>query len=147
MHERLHFTVPIDAPRQKVWDTMLDPEGYRAWTAPFCEGSHYEGSWEQGAKIRFLAPSGDGMAGEIAERRPGEFLSIRYLGEIHQGVEDTHSLHVRNRPPAFENYRFTDRPGGGTELQVDLDSAPTYVAYMRETYSRALQQLKALCEA
>lgn len=147
MHQRLHFSVTIQAPRQQVWDTMLDPDGYRAWTAVFCEGSHFEGSWEPGAQVRFLSPDGDGMLGVIAEHRPGEWLFIRYLGEIHQGVEDLHSLHVRNRPPAYENYRFTDHADGGTLLEVELDSAPTYADYMRETYPRALHQLKALCES
>ncbi len=147
MKQRLHFTVSIDAPRQRVWDTMFDPQSYGEWTAPFCEGSRYEGSWELGAKIRFLSPSGEGMTAEIAERLPGEFLSIRHLGEIRNGVDDTQSLHVRAWAPAYENFRFSDREGGGTELQVELDTTPAYAHYMSDTYPRALHKLKALCEA
>lgn len=41
---------------------MPEAEAHKVRTAAFCEGSCIVGSWEQGAKIHFLAPSGDGMA-------------------------------------------------------------------------------------
>ncbi len=56
----LQFDVTINAPRARVWDNMLGPETYKAWTTAFCEGSSYEGSWDQGAKIRFRAEEADG---------------------------------------------------------------------------------------
>jgi len=59
MKKTLRFNVSIEAPKQLVWKTMLDPDGYTAWTAPFCEGSYFSGSWDSGAKIKFLAPGGD----------------------------------------------------------------------------------------
>ena len=39
MKEALHFAVFIQSDRAQVWDTMLGPETYNAWTAAFCEGS------------------------------------------------------------------------------------------------------------
>ena len=59
MTKTLHFTVSIEAPRHVVWDTLTGDESYQAWTAAFCEGSHYRGSWDEGSKIQFLAPGGD----------------------------------------------------------------------------------------
>lgn len=55
MH-RLHFSIVIDAPKEKVWHTMLDEDSYRAWTQVFADGSHYVGDWSKGSKILFLAP-------------------------------------------------------------------------------------------
>jgi uncharacterized protein YndB with AHSA1/START domain len=91
----LTFEVTINAPRERVWHAMLGPETYPAWTSAFAEGSHYTGSWDQGAQIRFFGPSGDGMTAVIAENRPYEFVSIRHLGIIENGVEDTTSEKVR----------------------------------------------------
>ena len=147
MTQRLYFAVSIAAPRSRVWLTLQSPDGYRDWTSAFCKGSTYEGSWEQGARIRFLAPSGDGMTSEIAERREGTLLSIRHLGEIRQGVDDTHSPQVLAWAPAYENFHLRDLPAGGTELRVEVDTVADYVQYMHDTYPRALQRLKALCEA
>jgi uncharacterized protein YndB with AHSA1/START domain len=70
----LTFEVTINAPRVLVWSTMLSPEGYKAWTTAFCEGSYYEGSWQAGERIRFLSPGGDGMSSVIAESKPEEFV-------------------------------------------------------------------------
>ena len=64
MKKKLHFETIIDAPRREVWQTMLDRETFGQWTDAFMEGSHYEGSWETGSDIRFLAPDGSGGAEE-----------------------------------------------------------------------------------
>lgn len=143
--KRLHFTLTIAAPISRVWDRMLAPESYKDWTSAFAEGSYYEGSWEQGERIRFLAPSGDGMVAEIAERREHAFLSIRHLGHIVNGVEDYDSPAVRAWAPAYENYSFQAVPGG-TELRIDQDISEEYEQYIREAWPRALERLKALCE-
>ena len=39
MLKTLNFEIDIHAPRACVWDAMLGPDTYRAWTAAFCEGS------------------------------------------------------------------------------------------------------------
>ena len=142
----LTFEVTINAPRALVYSTMLGPETYKAWTAPFAEGCYYVGSWGAGDKIQFLSPSGDGMVAVIAENRTNEFVSIRHLGVIEKGVEDTTSEKVRAWAPAYENYRFSDAPGGGCRVTVTMDTAPEWEQYTLDTYPKALSQLKTLCE-
>lgn len=138
--KKLIFTIQIAAPRQVVWDTMLQPETYSQWTAAFCEGSYYKGSWEAGSDILFLSPSGEGMKAVIAENRPGEFVSIRHFGCVsNETVEPI-------TEPAFENYTFRDVEGG-TELRVEMDSPDQYETMFQDMWPRALQLLKALCES
>lgn len=141
----LTFEISIDAPIAQVWDGMLGAETYKLWTAPFCEGSYYVGSWEQGASIRFLSPSGDGMIAVIAENRLHEYVSIRHIGMIVDGKDDTTSEKVRAWTPAHENYRFTATPTG-CHVTVTLDTIAEYEQYMTETYPQALARLKQLCE-
>lgn len=146
MKKTLIFEISINAPKQVVWEKMLNDETYRIWTAPFAEGSHFVGSWDKGAKIKFLGPGGDGgMVSEIAENRPFEYLSIRHLGEIVNGVEDTTSEKIRAWAPAYENYTFADEDGG-TKLTVHLDTVPDFEQYMNDTFPKALEILKDLCE-
>lgn len=142
----LQFAVSIQAPRPLVWEQMTDPEGYRIWTAAFCEGSYFDGSWQQGEKIRFMAPSGDGMASEIAENRLHEYISIRHLGEVRGGVIDTTSPAILAWAPAYENYTFSDN-AIGTEIIVALDTLSHYEQYMKETFPKALGLLKSHCES
>lgn len=143
--QRLEFVIEINAPRPTVWQAMLGDEGYRYWTNAFYEGSHFSGSWDEGADIRFLAPSGDGMVAVIAENRPFEFVSIRMLGMIEKGVLDTTSEAVKAWAPSHENYTFADLPGG-CRVTVTLETADDWVEYMRDTYPKALDRLKEFCE-
>lgn len=146
----MHFEIVIQVPVQKVWDTMLTQETYKEWTSSFDPTSCYEGSWDKGSKMKFLGASGDGMVSEIAENVLHKFVSIKHLGEMHGGVEDTTSEAVKKWLPAFENYTFTDK-GAETFLEVDMEmeSTPESKA-MKEMFEgmwpKALLKLKEICE-
>jgi hypothetical protein len=145
--KQFQFAITIKAPVATVWRLMIGPESYKSWAASFADGTYFEGSWEQGAKIKFLSPpSGDGMLSEIAENRQNEFISIRHLGVIANGVEDTTSESVLAWAPAYENYTFISAPEG-TKLLIDLDIPGEWVEYMNEAWPKALMSLKQLCEA
>ena len=48
--DKLHFAIDVNAPKHKVWDTMLEDSTYRQWTRPFNQnGSWYEGDWSAGS--------------------------------------------------------------------------------------------------
>ncbi len=150
MKEKMHFEIVIHAPVRKVWETMLTQETYKEWTSVFEPTSHYEGSWNKGSKIKFLAADGSGMLSEIAENILYEFVSIKHLGEIKNGVEDTTSEAVKRWLPAFENYSFTEK-GAETLLVVDMEMPQTAEAKaMKEMFEgmwpNALLKLKEICE-
>lgn len=140
------FRILITAPVDVVWRTMLDRDTYQLWTAPFMEGSTYEGSWAEGARIHFLAPSGEGLCSVIAENRPHELIRIEHVGVVKNGVEDTTSEQVRSWAPAYETYRFTP-VDGGTEVTVEQDLGPEHEQAMAETWTKAFAILKTLCES
>ncbi len=144
--KRIQFTATINAPADRVFTLMTGPESYKKWTSAFMAGSYYDGSWQQGEKIKFLAPSGGGMVAEIAENKPNQFISIRHLGFVMNGVEDTESEAVRAWAPAYENYTF-ESSSAGTKLIVDQEIPEEWEAHMTEAWPKALNQLKAICEA
>ena len=146
--QKLHFEITIDAPREKVWATMLEDATYREWTKPFHEGSYFKGDWSEGSKILFLGPSDageGGMVSRIAKNQPHEFISIEHMGFIANGIEDTTSEEVKKWTPAFENYTFADN-GTGTKLSIDLDSNEEFKDMFEGLWPKALQVLKELCE-
>jgi uncharacterized protein YndB with AHSA1/START domain len=143
--KRIQFHATIRAPVAVVWEVMLGAEGYPRWTKVFVEGSYYEGDWSQGSRMKFLAPPGDGMVAEIAENRPNEFISIRHLGFIANGVEDTASDSVQSWAPAYENYTLSP-VAGGTKVVIDQDVTADFEQYLKDTWPRALELLRRLCE-
>lgn len=144
----MQFLITINAPSEKVWNTMLQQETYRIWTAEFGEGGYYEGSWVQGEKIRFLGPGGkEGMTSVIAESKPYQFISIKHLGIIKNGIDDTESEDGKAWASAYENYTLDER-GGVTELKVEISAVPAvFEQFMTDTWPKALAKLKAICES
>lgn len=143
--EKLHYSIFIEAPKEIVWNTIIDDETYRKWTAPFSPGSHYKGSWEEGSKILFLTPEGEGMVSRIAENRPYDFLSIEHIGIVKDGIEDTTSEEVKKFQGGLENYSLVEKDGG-TEMQVEMDSHEEYKKMFEEMWPKALKVLKELAE-
>jgi hypothetical protein len=148
--KKLHFSTMIDAPKEKVWHTMLDDAPYRDWSSAFNPGSFYRGDWSEGSKILFLGPDPDtggegGMVSRIAANRPYEFVSIEHRGLVTNGVEDTTSEVARRWAPAYENYTFRERDGA-TEVRIDLDVADEHAPMFEDTWPRALGRLKELAE-
>jgi activator of Hsp90 ATPase-like protein len=144
----LKFSSLIDADKRKVWETMLSKETYKEWTKAFHPGSDYEGSWEKGEDIHFIAVTDKGKQGmysRIKENIKYEFISIEHLGAINNGVIDTTSDEVKKWTPSFENYTFTDKDGK-TELKVEVQVEPDYKDMFDGMWPKALNTLKELCE-
>ena len=147
--QKVQFSIDINAPKEKVWDAMLGDATYREWTSEFHPGSYYEGSWEEGADIRFIGPEADGsksgMISRIKESRPYEFVSIEHLGMIDHGVDITEGPKVDEWVGMHENYTFTETDGV-TTVTVDMDVTPEFKDYMETTWPKALNKLKEIAE-
>jgi len=148
---KLRFSIVINAPKEKVWNTMLDDATYRVWTEAFASGSHYVGDWSQGSKILFLGPDPTtgkmgGMVSRIKENRLHEYISIEHLGMVSDGKEDTTSEAVQAWAGVHENYTFKDK-AGATELLVEMDSSGgEFEEMFKDMWPKALQKLKELAE-
>lgn len=149
--EKLHFSIEINAPKEKVWNTMLDKETYKLWTEAFAPGSDFQGDWNKGSKILFVAPGENGQLGgmvsRIKENKKYEFISIEHLGVINNGKEDTSSDEAKKWSGALENYTFKEK-NGKTELLVDLygDIPDEFNEMFEGMWPKALQKLKELSE-
>ncbi len=142
---KLHFTIAINAPRERVWKILLAQDSYRKWTEPFATGSHFVGSWEKGGRMLFLAPDKagkmSGMVSRVKDNRPHEFLSIEHLGEVQDGKEDLAVAWAG----ALENYTLRDQ-GGRTELLVDMESDSNMLDFLKDAWPKALARIKDLAE-
>ena len=147
--EKKEYKINISAPRERVWEVLWDDASYRAWTAAFAEGSKVETDWTEGSKVLFLDNNNQGMVSRIEKNKPNEFMSIKHLGIVKDGVEDYDSEESRKWGESFENY--TLKPvNGGTELVVDMTAnaiPKEFETYFAEAWPKALNKLKELAEA
>ena len=144
--EQLHFSVNIDAPKEKVWDTLWSKGKYEAWTKVFSEGSTAETDWKEGSKILFTDGKGSGMVSRIAKKKENEYMSFEHLGELKDGVEDTTSEKVKQWQGSTENYTLTEKDGH-TQLDVDMGITADFKDYFEKTWPQAMQAIKTLAES
>ena len=146
------FNVSINASVNKVFDVMLginNKSTYEQWTALFNPTSSYEGNWNKGSKMLFVGTDEKGemggMVSEIFDNIHNQFISIRHYGLLKANVEITEGLEVEKWANGFENYTFVEN-NGTTTVRVDLDTTEDFLDYMNETYPKALEKLKEICE-
>ena len=150
--EKLQFRISINAAVTKVYDFMLginSKSTYEQWTSLFNPTSTYEGSWDKGSKILFIGidEKGEkgGMVSKIVENNLNRFVSIQHYGLLKADKEITEGPEVEKWANGFENYTFEEN-NGVTTITVDLDTTADFVSYMNQTYPKALDKLKELCE-
>ncbi|MES2588540.1 MAG: SRPBCC domain-containing protein [Bacteroidota bacterium] len=150
--EKLQYKVNINAAASKIYDFMLGIKSkstYEQWTSFFNPTSTYEGTWDKGNKILFVGvdEKGEkgGMVSRIAENIPNQFVSIQHYGLLQADKEITEGPEVEKWANGFENYTFEEN-NGTTSVIVDLDTTEDFVAYMNESYPKALEKLKEICE-
>lgn len=147
----LNFQIVIEASVQKVWNTMINQETYKQWTRVFQPTSYYEGNWEQGSEIKFLAHSDNGtqsgMYSRIKENKLYQYISIQHLGMISNGIVDTTSESVTKWAPSLENYRFNQLSENQTELKIEMEMLVEYKEMFDKLWPKALLELKNLCES
>ncbi|WP_207492605.1 SRPBCC family protein [Aridibaculum aurantiacum] len=147
--EKLTFEATIDAPVEKVYATMLDEQHYQTWTAAFNPSSCFQGSWEKGSKILFIGTDEQGnkggMVSRIKENIPNSFVSIEHLGILQGEQEIISGPEVESWAGALENYSFTEQDGK-TLLSIEMDSNEEFKQYFQDTWPKALNILKTICE-
>ncbi len=150
--KKLQFRVSINAPANKVYGFMLGIKSkstYEQWTSLFNPTSTYEGSWEKGSKILFIGVDENGekggMVSKIVENITNQLVSIQHYGLLKADKEITEGPEVEKWANGFENYTFEEN-NGITTVTVDLDTIEDFLDYMNQTYPKALDKLKELCE-
>lgn len=150
--KKLQFKISINAPVSMIYDIMLginSKSTYEQWTSLFNPTSSYEGNWDKGSKMLFVGvdEKGEkgGMVSRIAENIPNQFVSIQHYGLLQADIEITEGPEVEKWANGFENYTFEEN-NKTTTVTVDLDTTEEFADYFNETYPKALDKLKALCE-
>jgi len=145
----MQYKVAINAPVEKVFQTMLGRDSYRQWTAEFNPTSDFEGGWNKGDKIRFIGINKEGkkegMVAEIADHIPNRFISIRHYGMLDGDQEITEGPAVASWAGALENYAFEEKEGV-TTVTVEVDTNQEYLDYFNDTWPKALNKLKEISE-
>ncbi|HZG73946.1 MAG TPA: SRPBCC domain-containing protein [Chondromyces sp.] len=136
----IELSTRINAPKERVWNMLWSDAGYRKWTSVFCEGSYAESDWQEGSKIRFLTPTGEGMYGIIQKNVPFEQMIFEHKGEIKNGLEKS-----KEWAGVKERYHLIEKDGV-TELNIVMDATEEFREYFSTTFPKALEVVKQISE-
>lgn len=143
---KIQFSIEINAPCQRVWDVMFDPDTYREWTSAFSPSSYFEGSWSEGSRIRFLGVDERGNLGGFSSRvvtnQPYRLVAIEHLAVVENGVEVTAPSEWTG---AREDYHFAEKDGV-TSVRIEQDIVADYADMFKTLWPKALAKVKALAE-
>lgn len=122
---RIHVEREFSVGPEVLWELVVDSDHYRFWTEAFSEGSMFYGDWTKGSDIRFVAEDENGIESgilsEIIESKWPEFISIKHVGLVMNGVNDYDSDLANKWSPAFENYSFIPTNNGTSVFAVEQD--------------------------
>lgn len=138
-------SIEINAPKEKVWDVLVQDDLSRKWYAEFRGGTHAETDWKEGSKVLFLDNDSNGMIAHIETNKPGELLVIGLDGYMFNGVEDYESEGARAVKDGHEIYRLAER-NGVTTLDIEGDMTEDMLDETNGAWDRAIMKIKQLAE-
>ena len=144
--KKIEYKININAPAEKVWNSMLNRDTYNEWTNVSWPGSSYEGNWKQGENIRFVGPDGTGTLAHFKEVKPHKYIGAEHIAVLGKGgVEDRTSDVAKGWVGTLENYTFNEA-NGKTELTVEIHTNPAWEKMFNESWPAALNKLKEIAE-
>lgn len=138
-------SIKINAPKEKVWEVLVNSDLNQTWYAVFSEGTFAETDWKIGSKVIFADKSGSGLVGKITENEFCKVLSIEYTGTLEQGREDTESDSAIEFKGAHEKYVLAEQENF-TTLEIASDMNEEYFDSMFDMWDKALLKIKELAE-
>ena len=139
-------TIDINAPKEIVWEVLLNDKFTSAWYSEFSPGTHADTDWKLGSKAIFTDNSHSGLIGKIIANNAYEHLSVEYQGIVIDGAEDYTSSEATFVKGGLETYRLAEK-NGRTTLSIDCDMGEDMFQSMSEAWERALAQIKRLSES
>ena len=142
---KLIFQIDIQAEPKKIWKALWDKENYTTWCNAFCEGTYYESEFNEGDRIHFIAPNGDGMYADIEEKIENEYIAFCHLGELKNYEEQPLNDETMEWTGATEDYRIIPKDNFNT-LEVTIDTMENYLEYFKTHFPKGLEKVKEIAE-
>lgn len=144
--ETINKTIKIKAPKERVWEVLLQDKYFRQWSSEFAPDSYADTDWNEGSRVEFKGRNESGLFGKVIEHRPNEFIAIQHQGVIDSGADDTESFDAQQWQGTVESYEVYEEAGLSV-LSIKQIIPKKYVNTFYDTWDNALDKIKELAEA
>lgn len=140
----MKFQIEINAPKQRVWDTLWQDETFRQWAGLIDPGTYMTGELKEGGEVQFIsAENGYGVTSLVEKLIPGEYLLFRHQADTQNSGEQQRE---KEWTGGKESYELVES-SGVTTLIATFDVPPELEEYFKDNYPNALSCVKSLSEA
>ncbi len=140
--KEMKFTIEINAPKEKVWNTLWQDGTLREWAGIVDPGTYMIGELKEGSTVQFNSAEGYGVTSYVAKLELNEYVLFKHKADTKDGGE-------KNREDQWtggnESYTLIEK-NGTTTLTLMFDVPEELEQFMNESYPKALSRLKELSE-
>lgn len=137
----------INAPAQKVWNTLWTKETYEAWTKHFSPGSSMQSDWKINGRTYFTdASKKNGMVSTIIKMDEPSAIVFKHIGTLQNGEEDVSSDEAKSFAGALESYHLTEEDNA-TILHGSVETSAEYEEMMRNGFEKGFEEVKRMAES
>ncbi len=141
--KKLHFSVEIKAPGEKVWNTLWEDKTFREWASIIDEGMYMVGEMKEGNEVQFISSvSGYGVTSLVEKLALNEFVLFRQMVDTKDSGERKRK---KEWAGGMESYSLAENDSV-TTLTVDIDVPPGQEETFKVIYPKALERVKVLTE-
>lgn len=137
------FSIEIQAPRERVWNTLWEDKTLRDWGNIIDEGLYMVGEIKEGNEVQFISSSsGYGVTSLIEKLVPNEFASFRQIADTKGSGEQERQ---KEWTGGTESYSLAENDSV-TTLTVEFDVPTELEETFKIRFPKALKRVKFLAE-
>jgi hypothetical protein len=141
--KEMQFSIEINAPKERVWDTLWQDETFREWASIIDPETYMVGELKEGHEIQFISgANGYGVTSLVEKLVAGEYLLLKHHADTQ---EDGKREREKEWTGGGESYSLATKDSS-TTLSVALDVPPELKEYFEVNYPKALERVKVLAE-
>ncbi len=143
----LNYSVAIKAPKEAVWDAIVNLEKYKKWAKGFSPDSSFEGEWAPGAYIKFIDPNKGGTKAFLEEATPAERIRAKHVAVLDpKGAELEADDMAKKWIGSTETYVLHEARDV-TELSIEIVTHEDFEKMFEDCWPKSLELLKAVAES
>ena len=139
----MQFSIEIEAPREKVWQTLWEDKTFRDWGNIIDEGQYMVGEIAEGSVVQFISSeNGLGVTSVIEKLIPHEYIAFKQVADTADSGKEERDKEWTGGTESFELIEKNN----STNLTVKIDVPPGLEEIFKDRFPKALERVKILAE-
>lgn len=144
----LNYSIDINAPKESVWEALVDPGLYRQWANVFSNNAQFKGEWKEGEQIEFSDPDLGGTIALIEKLVLYDRIETKHVAMFgkDKAMESAAASEDAKKWIGTQEDFYLDEADGITRLKVEIRTHKDFEQMFNGAYPLALEKIRGLVE-